>query len=135
MSDNDKKETQLTDLGKTLFVEVMDEIDEEINDGLGGLIAEEKIEALSGTLKKSVEEKVVKLISKYVKDDMTEVEKMILGEKLARVVTKNAKKDLAELLSEIIEKTYEVMYELRNEIVEEVFEETEEEDETEEISV
>ena len=105
MSDKETKEIQLTDLGKTLYDEVMDEIDEEINDGLGGLIAEEKINALSGTIKKSVEEKVVKLISERVKDDMTEVEKMILGEKLARVVTKNAKKELAELLSEIIEKT------------------------------
>jgi hypothetical protein len=123
---------KLEGLAKTIYEEVMDEIKEEIGEGLGDVIAVEKLKAITVDIQKAVKEKITKLILKHTKDDMTEIEKMVLGEKLSRVVTKKAKEVFATLVSEVVEKTYETMYELRNEIIEEVFEETKIEEEEEE---
>ncbi|NHJ47007.1 MAG: hypothetical protein FK733_04385 [Asgard group archaeon] len=134
MTDKDEKKVELTGLAKTIFDEVMDEVDEEIKDGFGMILNEAAMNVLIKNIQTAVKEKIVKLIAKSTKDDMTEVDKMVLGEKLARIVTKKAKNEFAAIVSEMVLKSYEVMYELRNEIIEEIFEETkiEEEDEDEE---
>ena len=56
---------------------------------------------------------------------MSATKKMILGEKLARVVTKVAKEKIQALVSDILKNSFDVIDELRNEIIGEVFEETE----------
>jgi len=124
--------TKLEGLAETIYEEVMDEIKEEIGEGLGNVITVEKLKAITIDIQEAVKEKITKLILKHTKDNMTDVEKMILGEKLSRVVTKKAKEVFAALVSEVVEKTYETMHELRNEIIEEVFEETKIEEEEEE---
>jgi hypothetical protein len=133
MNDKEEKKTELTGLAKTIFDEVMDEIDEEIKDGFGLILNDAAMNVLIKNIQTAVKEKVTKLIAKSTNKEMTEVEKMVLGEKLARIVTKKAKNEFAAIVSEMVLKSYEVMYELRNEIIEEVFEETAiEEDEEEE---
>ena len=71
---------ELEGLAKTIYEEVMDEIKEEIGEGLGDVIAVEKLKAITIDIQKTVKEKITKLIVKHTKDDMTDVEKMILGE-------------------------------------------------------
>ncbi|MHA1686049.1 MAG: hypothetical protein ACTSYD_06520 [Candidatus Heimdallarchaeaceae archaeon] len=120
---------ELTEIAKTIYKEVLEEIEEEITEAFEGIIDEEKIAELVEKIQDSVKENVVLTIKAYYKDEMTEIRKMILGEKLARIVTKEARKHLQELIALIIGKSLELIEELRNEVIGEVFEETEDEDE------
>ena len=109
--------SELEGLAKTIFDEVMEEIEEELEDGLETIITKEKLQAIITNIQKKSRKK----IAKHTKEEITEVEKVGLGEKLSRVVTKDTKEVFTNLVSEVVKKTYETEYELQNEIVEEVF--------------
>ncbi len=115
----------LTGTAKTIFDEVMDEIDEEINQAFEGIFSEDVLRTLVTGIQDAVKEDVTRTISENYSDGMKAVHKLILGEKTSRVVTKMAKEKLSELSSDIIKRSFDVVDELRNEIIGEVFEETE----------
>lgn len=123
---------ELTGIAKTIFEEVMDEIEEEFEGSLGELIAEDKLKAIIQHLQKAVSVKVAETIEENYSEEMNTIKKMILGEKLSRIVSAETKIELQKLVSEIVENTYDLIEELRNEIIGEVFEETEVEEEEEE---
>jgi hypothetical protein len=120
---------ELTGIAKTIFEEVMEEIEEEFEESLGELISKEKLEAIIQEIQEIVALDVTKTIEEHYKEDMKEIEKMILGEKLSRIVSSQAKIELHSLISEIMQNTMDLIDELRVEIIGEVFEETEEEEE------
>lgn len=117
--------TELTGTAKTIEDEVMDEIDEELQESLEGLIVKEKLEELIKQIQGATKPRVIETINEHYSDDMNTVKKMILGERLARIVTSEAKQHLQALMSQILQQTFDVVDELRNEIIGEVFEETE----------
>ncbi len=117
--------SELTGTAKTIFDEVMDEIEEEIMQALEDLIVMEKLDSIVNDVKTATEKDVIKTIEENYSDDMTTVKKMILGEKLSRVVTSYTKEKVEGLVSEVVKQTYVALEELRNEIIGEVFEETE----------
>ncbi len=110
---------------KTIYDEVMDEIDEEIREGLENLIVKDKLDEIIKDISKVTSDRITITIAENYKEGMTAVQKLVLGEKVARVVTKVAKEKLRELSSEIIKQSFDLVDELRNEIIGEVFEETE----------
>ena len=118
--------TELTGIARTIFDEVMDEIEEELQQSLEEIIVKEKLEGIIKQIQESTETRVSDTISEYNSDDMTAVKKLILGERVARIVTSEAKQKLQELVSQILKQSFDVVDELRNEIIGEVFEETEE---------
>ncbi|MFX0117129.1 MAG: hypothetical protein ACFFB3_21455 [Candidatus Hodarchaeota archaeon] len=118
--------TELTGIAKTIFDEVMDEIDEELQESLEGLIAQEKLDELIKQIQEATETRVIETINEYYSDQMNAVKKLILGERVARIVTSEAKQKLQALMSQILQQAFDVVDELRNEIIGEVFEETEE---------
>lgn len=115
---------ELTGIAKTLFDETMDEIDEELTEALEAYIVKEKLEGIIADLQESVKDNVTKTIMENYSENMSTVKKMILGEKLARVVAADAKSALQNLVGDIIKQSFDVVEELRNEIIGEVFEET-----------
>ncbi|MHA2231523.1 MAG: hypothetical protein ACXAB4_03430 [Candidatus Hodarchaeales archaeon] len=117
--------TGLNGIAKTIFDEVMDEIEEELQESLEGLIVKEKLDGIIKQIQGATETKVIETINEYYSDDMNAVKKLILGERVARIVTSEAKQTLQALMSEILQQTFDVVDELRNEIIGEVFEETE----------
>lgn len=117
--------TELIGTAKTIFDEVMDEIDEEITDSFSGLLDGEEIQKLVATIQESTKEQVVQKINKYYSDNMSAVKKLILGEHLSRVVTAEAKKHLESIVARFVKSSFVALEELRNEIIGEVFEETE----------
>lgn len=118
--------TELTGIAKTIFDEVMDEIEEELQESLEGLIVQEKLEGIIKQIQGATETRVIETINEHYSDDMNAVKKLILGERVARIVTSEAKQQLQALVSQILKQTFDVVDELRNEIIGEVFEETEE---------
>ncbi len=117
--------SELTGIAKTIFDEVMDEIEEEILESLESYILIDKLEDIISDIQQSTTSKVVETINENYSVDMSAAKKMILGEKLARVVTAVAKNKIQELVSDILKSSFDVIDELRNEIIGEVFEETE----------
>ncbi len=118
--------TDLTGIAKTIFDEVMDEIDEELQESLEEVIVKEKLDGIIKQVQEATQENVEATINEYYSDDMSSVKKLILGERVARIVTAEAKQKLQELVSHILKQSFDVVDELRNEIIGEVFEETEE---------
>ena len=117
--------SDLSGTAKTICEEVMDEIEEELQQSLDTLIAEAQLVKLISSIQEATHEGVVATINKYYADDMTTVKKLILGERLARIVTAVAKDELQKLMATILQNAFDVVDELRNEIIGEVFEETE----------
>lgn len=116
--------SELTGIAKTIFDEVMDEIQEEILEGLNSYITREKIDSIIQDVQASSSQKVIDTINENYSEEMSAAKKMILGEKLARTVTAVAKEKIQDLVSDIIKNSFDVIDELRNEIIGEVFEET-----------
>lgn len=117
--------SELEGTAKVIFDEVMDEIDEELEEALVGIINKEKLEGIIKQVQEEATSDVTGIINKYYSDNMSAVKKLILGERIARVVTGNVKVKLQDLVSEILKQSLDVVDELRNEIIGEVFEETE----------
>lgn len=115
----------LEGVARTIFDEIMDEIDEEIRDALGGLIVEEVLEGMIKKIQESTSDEVEEIIKDHYSEEMRGVHKLILGEKASRVVAKKAKQELVALTEKILENAFDLVDELRNEIIGEVFEETE----------
>ncbi|MFX0204935.1 MAG: hypothetical protein ACFFDT_03050 [Candidatus Hodarchaeota archaeon] len=118
--------TELTRIANTIFDEVMDEIDEELHESLEGFIVKEKLASLIKHIQDATAPSVIETINEYYSNEMNAVKKLILGERIARIVTKETKQQLQALMSQILKQTFDVVDELRNEIIGEVFEETEE---------
>ena len=116
--------TELEGIAKTIFDEIMDEIDEEITEGLESLINEVKLKEIIKIIQEKVTPDTIKTIENNYSEDMNSAKKLILGEKASRVVTAEAKVILQELVSDILKQAFDVIDELRNEIIGEVFEET-----------
>lgn len=104
----------------------MDEIEEELQESLEEVIVKEKLDGIINSVQDETKGGVIDTINKYYSDEMSTVKKLILGERLARIVTPIAKQKLQELTSHILKQSFDVVDELRNEIIGEVFEETEE---------
>ncbi|MCE7737698.1 MAG: hypothetical protein GPJ54_22595 [Candidatus Heimdallarchaeota archaeon] len=117
--------SELTGIAKTIFDEVMDEIEEEILESLESYILKEKLEDIISDIQQSTTPTVIKTINDNYSENMSAAKKMILGEKLARVVTAIAKEKIQNLVADILKHSFDVIDELRNEIIGEVFEETE----------
>ena len=86
---------------------------------------EKKLDDIISDIRQTTTPKVVETINANYSAEMSAAKKMILGEKLARVVTKIAKEKIQILVSDILKNSFDVIDELRNEIIGEVFEETE----------
>lgn len=69
----------------------MDEIDEEILESLEPYILKEKLEDIISNIQQSTTSRVIEIINEHYSENMSAAKKMILGEKLARVVTAIAK--------------------------------------------
>ena len=118
--------SELEGIALTIFDEVMDEIHEETHDAYENLLSKELIESLVSKIQELCSPKVKETIEKYYSNEMNAVKKLILGERIARVVTAIAKEELREMVANITEQSFNVLDEFRNEIIGEVFEETEE---------
>ncbi|MFX0116670.1 MAG: hypothetical protein ACFFB3_19125 [Candidatus Hodarchaeota archaeon] len=116
---------ELTGIAKTIFDEVMDEIEEELQESLEGLIVKEKLDGLIEQIQGATETSVIETINEYYSEEMNAVKKLILGERVARIVTSETKQQLQVLMSQILQQAFDVVDELRNEIIGEVFEEAE----------
>ncbi len=112
---------------KTIFDEVMDEIDEEIKEALEDYIVEEKLKEIITSIQEETAGRIKELVLEHYKKGMSAVQKLILGEKVSRVVTAETKKHLRNLSNTILSRSFDLVDELRNEIIGEVFEETEDE--------
>ncbi|UJG40876.1 MAG: hypothetical protein K9W45_00110 [Candidatus Heimdallarchaeum aukensis] len=116
---------ELTGIAKIIFDELMDEIEEELEEALSEIISEEKLFNLVKTLQENTKQEVIEIINENYSEEMNSVKKMILGEKLSRIVTREARKVLEKLSLELISLSMGLIETLRNEIIGEVFEETE----------
>ncbi|OLS23573.1 MAG: hypothetical protein HeimC2_25970 [Candidatus Heimdallarchaeota archaeon LC_2] len=117
--------SELEGIALTIYDEVMDEIHEETQDAFENLLTKELIESLVSKIQELCASKVKETIVKYFSNEMSSVKKLILGERIARVVTAIAKEELREMIATITEQSFNVLDEFRNEIIGEVFEETE----------
>ncbi len=117
--------TDLEGIALTIYKEVMDEIDEETREAFENLLAVELIESLISKIQETSSIQVKETITKYYSAEMSSVKKLILGERIARIVAAIAKEELREMVAKITEQSFNVLDEFRNEIIGEVFEETE----------
>lgn len=103
----------------------MDEVDEEIRESLESYILKEKLDEMILEIQDATKGEIIDIINTNYADEMSSVRKLILGEKIARIVTGIAKDKLRDLSSTIFKRSFDLVDELRNEIIGEVFEETE----------
>ncbi|MHA1865833.1 MAG: hypothetical protein ACTSVB_03590 [Candidatus Heimdallarchaeaceae archaeon] len=116
---------EFTGIAKIIFDELMEEIEEELEETFSNLISENKLTSLIETIQENTKVEITEIINENYSEEMNAVRKMILGEKLSRIVTRETRKVLEKLSLEIISLSMGLIETLRNEIIGEVFEETE----------
>lgn len=113
---------------RTIFDEVMDEIEEELIDTYENLLAEMKLKSMIEKIENAAKDPIIQIIQENYRTEMNEAQKMILGEKISRVVSKIAKNELVTLIAEVNSVSFDLIDELRNELIGEVFEVTQKKD-------
>lgn len=109
-------------VAKLYFDEVLDEIDEEIHQALDTFIAKDRLIVLIAEIKDKVSIEVTDIILQDYNENMNSVQKLILGEKVSRIVSSELKAKLLTLNEDIMKSSFDLIDEIRNEIIGEVFE-------------
>jgi F0F1-type ATP synthase delta subunit len=118
-------EEELDEIAQEILHEALEEIEEEFEDAYGTVIQSEELTQMIGHVQSNVKGTIVNILTEDYQPDMTDVQKMMLGETIARKISTAAKNELQAMLAKITGKALNLVEELRNEVIGEVFEETE----------